>query len=131
MNYPFSRTPSFVWSLPFLLAVCTALLTGQPQSSPDRPKFDVASVKPCKKNTFGTNAGGTSPGRLTEHCAAVADLVRRACGMFRDGKMEERGRLARVEGGPAWAYSERFEIEAKADTSQGGTVMEGPMMQSL
>jgi uncharacterized protein (TIGR03435 family) len=130
MNRPLSRNP-FCWSAPILLAVCTSLLMSQPQSSANRPKFDVASIKPCKESTFGTNGGATSPGRLTEHCAVVANLVKRAYGMFRDGKMEERGRLAKVEGGPAWAYSDRFEIEAKADSGQSGTIMEGPMMQSL
>lgn len=131
MSSAFSRDRSIGWGCPLLVVAFTALAVSQQQSSANRPKFDVASVKPCKVNTFGTNGGGTSPGRLTAHCAAVVNLVRQAYAMFRDGKMNERGRLAKVEGGPSWAYSDRFEIEAKADSRLDWSVMQGPMMQSL
>jgi uncharacterized protein (TIGR03435 family) len=96
-----------------------------------KPRFEVASVKACKVNTFGTNGGSMSPGRVTVHCEAVVNLVRRAYAVFADGKENRGGERTTVDGGPRWAYDDLWEIEAKSDGKQKMNVMAGPMMQSL
>ncbi len=110
--------------LAFAAALCAQVQTA-------KPRFEVASVKLCKENLWGTNGGGASPGRLTIHCTAVVNLVRQAYAVFAGGKMNRAGQETKVEGGPAWAYSELYEIQAKAEGNPGPGVMPGPMMQSL
>ena len=124
------RSQSFGWSCLLLAAMGGSPSTSQ-QKPVSLPKFEVASIKPCKADTWGTDGGGLSPGRLIVHCDEVANLVRRAYSIFRDGQTNERGRLTKIDGGPAWAYSDRYEIEAIADRPRAPSMMEGPMMQAL
>ena len=108
---------------------CATALPAQDQAA--KPRFEVASVKLCKENPWGTDGGGGSPGRLTRHCTAVVNLIREAYAVFDGARMNRDGQETKVEGGPAWAYSELYEIQAKADGAQNPGVMQGPMMQSL
>ncbi len=115
---------------PALLALaCVATLCAQDQTA--KPRFEVASVKLCKDNPWGTNGGDSSAGRLTRHCTAVVNLIREAYAVFDGARMNRAGQETKVEGGPAWAYSELYEIQAKAEGVPGPGVMQGPMMQSL
>jgi uncharacterized protein (TIGR03435 family) len=122
-----------------LLTACT-LLRGQ---SPATPKFEVASIKPCKVEPTGQVR--TSPGRVSFECSSVDDLIRGAFVMFAHGPFWRRipgialpipsvtpGELSLpIKGSSGWIQSERFTIDAKAATATAEDVMRGPMMQQL
>jgi uncharacterized protein (TIGR03435 family) len=96
-----------------------------------KPKFEVASVKPCKVNMFGTRGGESDPGRIAIHCQAVVNILRQAYATFGDGKMNRDGAFTKVDGGPQWAYNDLWEIAATSGGRHAGFELEGPMMQSL
>ena len=99
------------------------------------PKFEVASIKPCKTdNADGRRSGGEnlSPGRLHLDCSTVKDLVQMAYVLFANGFVNPPwSRSVPIEGGPAWINSDRYEIDAKAEDSQSQGTMHGPMLQAL
>ena len=121
-----------------------------------KPKFDVASVKPCaraddtpaqSRGGGGASVGGMedSPGRLRVNCMTVLQLVENAYTVFGSALPVNNGSIlhtaARVRGGPAWVQSDRYAIEAKtSDPSATGSTMGrtradfilmGSMLQSL
>jgi uncharacterized protein (TIGR03435 family) len=106
------------------------------QSAADAlPKFEVASIKPCKDNAGGGRKGGgggpgASPGRLTLPCRSTRDLIRMAYVQFANGQWNAMRRIP-IEGGPSWIDSERYQIEAKAEGAPGQEMIRGPMLQSL
>jgi uncharacterized protein (TIGR03435 family) len=51
--------------------------------------------------------------------------------MYPNGKMDLRGRLTKIEGGPAWINTEVYQITAKADGPADIGIVNGPMMQAL
>jgi uncharacterized protein (TIGR03435 family) len=69
-------------------------------------------------------------------CVPVEILIHQSWLLFPDGKFDMAGARTKVENGPAWMYSDRYTIEAKAETVPGqappgkGT-MEGPMLRAL
>ncbi|SPE43530.1 membrane hypothetical protein [Candidatus Sulfopaludibacter sp. SbA3] len=98
------------------------------------PKFDVASVKPCPPGDGGgrgSNGGGASPGRLSENCMTVAQLIRSAYVEFADGRQNFLPLFVPIEGGPAWIHSDRYTIEATTEGTPGFATMRGPMLQAL
>ena len=100
-----------------------------------RPKFEVASIKPCKvDNADGRRSGGEnlSPGSLHLECSTVNDLIQMAYVLFANGQVNVpwSGSVP-IEGGPSWINSDRYEIDAKADGSQSQGAMHGPMLQAL
>jgi len=96
-----------------------------------RPKFGVASVKPCLPHTDpGTDAGGVNRGGVAFRCQTLMDYVRFAYGRFANGQFV-RGGMIQIEGGPAWANTELYEIIAKAEGTPPVGTIAGPMMQAL
>jgi uncharacterized protein (TIGR03435 family) len=107
------------------------------------PKFEVASVKPCKEGeTVSSAAGGKkgggrggagtqSPDTLDLGCLPVRLLIRFAY-LDQYNWLNPENNL-QLEGGPSWIDSERerYRIDAKADGPVGRAVMEGPMLQAL
>jgi uncharacterized protein (TIGR03435 family) len=102
------------------------------------PKFEVASVKPCKDGGSGGRNGGRDqpPARLHVNCETVKDLIRDAYDLLANGHLP-RGTISRnsrtvpIEGGPGWINSERYYIDAKAEGPQTQEMMRGPMMRTL
>lgn len=99
-------------------------------SHAETPKFEVASIKPCKSPEAGPDS---SRDTLRLNCMPLAVLVTQAYVIFAGG--ENRSiRVAsavRVEGGPPWAQTEFYSVEAKAPGVLGLPVMSGPMLQAL
>jgi bla regulator protein blaR1 len=105
------------------------------------PRFEVVSIKPCKDGDlpFDGRGGGAgpsrpSPGRLHLDCVTLTGgkgLIRRAYGVFADGRLRRHWTALQVEGGPAWASSDRYTIDAKAEGQPSAEMMSGPMMQAL
>jgi uncharacterized protein (TIGR03435 family) len=104
------------------------------------PKFDVVSVKPCDPNnpglrgTRGGGAGaGASPGRLTENCLTLMNLMQNAYIRFANARGHDAWRIpdTPIEGGPEWITHDPYLIEATADASISQEMMRGPMLQAL
>ena len=120
----------------------TPPIRAQTQQSPAQPlravtpKFEVASVKPCKGDGLppGVRRGGAganaSPGTLRIDCATLRNLINQAYVLFANGHVDLQGH-APVEGGPGWIDSELYQIDAKADSPQSQGTMHGPMLQGL
>jgi uncharacterized protein (TIGR03435 family) len=102
-----------------------------------KPRFEVASVKLCKADTAPAFVGGgsrntSSPGRLILTCQTVTRLIQTAYLMYRDGRPNSAPFfLVPISGGPGWVDSDRYTIDAKAETPQSQGMMLGPMLQAL
>jgi len=106
------------------------------QATAATPKFEVASVKPCKADTgSGVRTGnfnGSSPGRLIANCMPLKALIQQAYLIFANGRYQFVNFLAvPVEGAPDWVQSARYTIEAKAEGPQTEEMTKGPMLQAL
>src|SRR5438477_11254198 len=92
-----------------LMAGCSVVpLFGQlgPQQKPEKPEFEVASIKP---NVGGPESGMTrfSGGRYTTRYATLKELISHAYGV-RGRSLSSR----QIVGAPIWAGVDRFDIEA-------------------
>jgi len=93
------------------------------------PKFEVASIKPCKTcipPDTRSGGGNSSPGRLNVECQTAKGLISVAYHDFANGRSVTPGyvRPVAIEGGPSWIDSDRFEINAKAEGRPGQIMME-------
>ena len=93
------------------------------------PKFAVVSLRPCKAFR-GSTAQDWSPGTLHSECTTVDRLIQQAYGLFANGHMNPLSSVT-VTGGPDWAKSDLYEIDAKAEGPQSRVTMNGPMLQAL
>ncbi|HLW77896.1 MAG TPA: M56 family metallopeptidase, partial [Bryobacteraceae bacterium] len=100
----------------------------------DVPKWEVVAIKPCEPSSGpqgrSGNGNGRGPGRLTVPCQTPLRLIEQAYETFADGRRLSFQRNP-IEGAPAWASTDRYTIEAKAETPAGRTMMQGPMMQKI
>ena len=112
----------------------------QPPATPpaqDIPKWDAVSIKRCTSAPVapveGQGAGASaSPDRVTLSCLTVANLIQQAYVAFAGGHRNLSAYPVNTERLPAWADSERYTIEARAQASPGSQEMlHGPMLQAL
>jgi uncharacterized protein (TIGR03435 family) len=104
-----------------------------------RPRFEVVSIKTCRSSDpfpggRGAGGNGPSPTRLRLECANVGNVIKRAYLQYpngeKDGQMPIRP-ADKVMGLPGWIDSDRYTIDAKAETPQPNAMLLGPMMQAL
>jgi uncharacterized protein (TIGR03435 family) len=114
----------------FLEAAASAQSPGKTAT----PRFEVASIKPCKDvappNGRAGGMSSFSPGRMNVVCQVVKGLIQQAYDQNATGKGRV-GRLIPIKGGPAWIDTERYSIEAKAESPESQAMMMGPMLQKL
>jgi bla regulator protein blaR1 len=94
------------------------------------PRFEVASIKPCRDGPPGRGGGPIGHGTLNVECVTVIDLMRSAYVTWANGRLNAPKSL-RIEGGPSWIYSERYTIRAKSESDAGMMMLSGPMLQAL
>jgi uncharacterized protein (TIGR03435 family) len=113
---------------------------GEPSSL---PKFEVVSIKPCINPGHKQDDVSGSPVRLRIECMTVEGLIRNAYLLYTNGVPQHfdpstgiltpsrpLGQLfQRIKGISGWMQSERFTIDAKADTPASLEMMRGPMLQ--
>jgi bla regulator protein BlaR1 len=115
----------------------------QAQSSPPAPsvatpRFEVASIKPCKgepaaagRGPKGGNAGASfSPVTFNLPCMPVRFFINLAY-VISNFRPDAVGPSAVLEGGPAWIDSDRYQISAKAGDAVSKEMMNGPMLRAL
>lgn len=115
--------------------VNSSLIRAQPAAK--RPKFDVASIRPCKDESGRrAGAGNASPGTLDTGCTVLVGasdslgLIQRAYVRFANGRVNPFG-IVPITGGPAWIHSQLYLINAKAEGNPSPEMMQGPMLQAL
>jgi uncharacterized protein (TIGR03435 family) len=94
------------------------------------PKFEAISIKPCNAFRKGTVEEDSSPDTLRSECTTVERLLQQAYGLFANGHVNPLSSVT-VTGGPAWAGSDLYEIDAKTKGPQSRATMNGPMLQAL
>ena len=140
------RAPALLGLMASTLAVCVGFAQSQ-TTTPSVTSFEVASVKPCG-STAASGGGGreggdsgsgspplqlASPGRVHVNCATLAGLVQLAYLTYENGQRhsDQHFDSVPIKGGPAWVYSDRYQLEAKAEGAPSEEVMLGPMLQAL
>ena len=132
-------------TLPIVVGMMTAPLrvSAFAQTSDKPQKFDVASVKPCGTDAPPTGArsgtaGQSSPGYLILPCYTLRQLVSTAYAgedtplrTMHGGWDYVPGNPKTVRGGPEWAYTETFTVEAKSTSATDRITLTGPMLRSL
>jgi bla regulator protein BlaR1 len=97
--------------------------------APAAQRFETASIKPCNAYTRSDYLN-VPAGTFHSGCTTVQHLILQAYGLFADGHMHPLAAVT-TSGGPAWADSDLYEIEAEAEGAQSRPVMNGPMLQTL
>jgi uncharacterized protein (TIGR03435 family) len=118
--------------IPILIGTMNSILLAQPRSATLR--FETASIKPCQSDGPRSSGGQVAAGdRLITGCTTVADLVSSAYGIWAKGHLDLDldYPIPPVAGGPSWAHSARYQINAKAEGFPGQGILSGPMMQAL
>ena len=93
--------------------------SNRPNPSAARPQFDVASVKRNNSGSQGARFDSRA-GRYSATNAPLRFVIQQAY----------KVQPFQIIGAPAWIDSERYDIEAKAEDTQGSDQI-GPMLQSL
>jgi uncharacterized protein (TIGR03435 family) len=129
---------------PVVIGMLNTTITRAQTAPGVRPRFEVASIKPCKPGDLpsggrsgGLKTNGTDPGRLHLTCQTLDGLIRQAYILFaRVGASGRSMVSSRVMNQPftdepEWAHSQRYTIDAKPESAQTLETMNGPMLQTL
>jgi uncharacterized protein (TIGR03435 family) len=144
--------PALIHPMMLLAQTQTGSVTNHPPGATPL-KFDVATIRRCRPSLpvagegRGGAGGGTAsgdgvfPGRLRISCLSVSALILLA---YRTDPPINSGGISDtrpIRGGPAWAYSDLYTIEAKTDNPAlratgpesiaPSKLLMGPMLQSL
>lgn len=112
--------------------VCAAQGVAAPQNTNTTaklPSYEVSSVKPNKSLDCPFRMGPTPDG-FNAQCVTLLLLIRNAYGMLKFTN-------DRIEGAPDWAKSEKFDVDAKVDSSDVAELKKlsrderGMMLQAL
>lgn len=137
-----------------LLFAWTSTVAGLGVQNAPPQRFEVASIKPCVPADTSSNARGggagtfiNSPGSTVINCVSGAQLINRAFIMYGSQAADDplnawtglngtqfnapTGEPLKIRGGPAWVYTNKFSIEAKAAGGADQKTMMGPMLRSL
>ena len=110
------------------LAVMLGLTSHPAAQSAAGPRFEVASIKPSDPNAVGPFGKGVLPearvvgGRYIASNHTLRDLVKIAYDFWFD---------FRIDGGPDWLTSRRFDIQAKAEDAAADMGAMRPMIRAL
>jgi uncharacterized protein (TIGR03435 family) len=115
---------------PILIGVMTAPVIRAQSPPANTPRFEVASIKPCKDANNGPSPK-SSPGRLVEDCHGLVNLIGNAYTTFADGQLNLNSERAPITGGPSWLRSAAYNINAIAEGNPSVPMMLGPMLQRL
>ncbi|HEX5226075.1 MAG TPA: TIGR03435 family protein [Bryobacteraceae bacterium] len=102
-----------------VLAAAAALGQSQVGTSP-RPEFEVATVK-LRKGPPAEPRVQMTPGRLSVLNLSLRDLI----------GIAYRVKDSQISNGPGWIKSERYDVDAKTDSSANGADAMLAMLQSL
>jgi uncharacterized protein (TIGR03435 family) len=109
-----------MWGIALATALSAKVVPVGAQQADTALSFEVASIKPSKPNSDGTNIQSDPNGTLNVENATLKDLIR-FCYRLRDDQ---------IMGGPKWMDADRFDIAAKPESrSQPEQVL--LMMQRL
>jgi len=127
---------NFEKNIMLIAALAVPLLRAQSAT----PVFEVASIRLCEGGDSGGKGGarggggpgspGPSPNRLSLNCGPLKNLIRFGYITYATGHFNPLERTP-IEGGPAWADSDRYQVIAKAEGTPGQDMMRGPMLQAL
>jgi bla regulator protein BlaR1 len=92
-----------------------------PATARPEPKFDVASIKPNKSDSESIGGQGFGRGRWERTNAPLKVLILEAFGV----------RGEQLVGLPAWADTERFDVNARTDVADANRTEALAMMQGL
>jgi uncharacterized protein (TIGR03435 family) len=131
------------FALPVAIGVINAPSVSAQNASTAKPRFEVASIRPCGSGDLGRGGdkqkgggpGPASPGRLILRCLPLLSsdglgLIHRAYDRYANGRVDTWA-LAPIVGGPAWIRSELWDITAKVEGNASQATMNGPMLQAL
>ncbi len=113
------QLPSSALIAVFLAGFITPSVESQMRPLSSRPEFEVASVKVSKGDSTGPGVRIT-PGRLNIEDLTLHQLI----------VIAYKIRDFQISNGPAWINSERFDIDAKTECSNGADAML-QMLQAL
>ena len=102
-----------------IVALLLLSVAATQSQTPTRPEFDVATIRPVK--TLGGVSMGAGDGGASEHNVTLKNLM----------TVAYRIQDFQISGGPGWAGSDRFDVEAKAANPKAGPDQVRLMLQSL
>jgi len=116
-----------------------AIAPVSPPQEPGIPKWEAVSVKPCNEESRPPGVRGAgprlSPGRLTLECMNVEQMI--TMSYIQNGERLLNSSFLigpvnlAIKGGPAWAHTDKYMIEAKAEDTPDKNVMMGPMTRAI